>query len=264
MRSNALQKLNRLRRIPYPILTIPITAVLFNFFIYSEPNPPLVPILMYHQIRNLDATATDLDRTWTVSPAQFEGQMDHLVQKGYTTISLDRFAEFIRGGIPLPEKPVILTFDDGWIEHYRVVFPILKRRGMTGTFYIYTDGIGLRQGVKIKMLREMAEAGMSIGSQSITHTLLRRLQPELARMEITESKRRLEKIVGVPVTSFAYPYAEYGTLHPEMVRRAGYTTAVSIRQSMLHTVYHLYTLRRIRIDYDDSPWSMEGKIVRGY
>ncbi|GAB6040547.1 polysaccharide deacetylase family protein [Endothiovibrio diazotrophicus] len=146
-----------------------------------------------------------------VSLPMFDALLDHLGEGGLEVTTVGRGT----GG----SRPAIcLSFDDGWRSDYELVFPRLLERGVRATFFITTDWVGRADHVSWAQLREMAEAGMEIGSHSVTHPHLATLPRAEAERELVDSKCRLEQALGSAVTAFAYPY---GDCSPRTHRQAG-------------------------------------------
>ena len=95
-----------------------------------------VPVLNYHQVNSEE------NDMLSVPVEEFEAQMAYLEESGYTTITPDQLRDFLTDGTPLPEKPVLITFDDGYKDNYTNAFPILKKHHMTATIFLVTDYIG--------------------------------------------------------------------------------------------------------------------------
>jgi len=228
-------------RTPTPFVTAP------------APNgEAIVPILMYHHIADLPLDATELQTTWTVSPKNFDAQMQWLARNGFHTISMAQLVAHLKHHQPLPAKPIIISFDDGWQEQYTTAFPILTKYGLSGTFFVYTRPLDHTEFMTWAQLQELVAAGMDIQSHSLTHPHLRALAPDAAYKEIAESKAMLEKRLGKPVIAFCYPFGEYNQAIIEMVQRAGYAGAVTLASGYRQRADELYTLRRIRVSYHDS------------
>jgi peptidoglycan/xylan/chitin deacetylase (PgdA/CDA1 family) len=153
---------------------------------------------------------------------------------------------------PLPAKPIIISFDDGWQEQFSTAFPILTKYGLSGTFFVYTQPLDHTQYKTWAQVRELAAAGNDIQSHSITHPHLRTLAPDAAYKEIAESKTTLEKRLGKPVVAFCYPFGEYNNTVIEMLKRAGYESAVTLAGGYRQRADELYTLHRIRVSYKDT------------
>jgi peptidoglycan/xylan/chitin deacetylase (PgdA/CDA1 family) len=178
--------------------------------------------------------------------------MDWLAEHDYHTVSMAQVAGHLKRGQPLPARPVVISFDDGWSDGYTVAFPILKARHFSGTFFVYTNALDHKQFLTWAQVEEMAIAGMDIESHTLSHPHLRQLTPEDATNEIAGSKAVLEKRLGKPVTSFDYPFGEYNAAVIELVKRAGYETAVTIAAGYKQRADELFTLHRIRVSYNDT------------
>ncbi|MBI3742111.1 MAG: polysaccharide deacetylase family protein [Chloroflexi bacterium] len=227
--------------LPTPFITAP-----------AANQSATIPILMYHHLNDLPASASELDQTWTVAPANFAAQIDWLAARGYRTISMAQLVAYLRDHKPLPRHPLVISFDDGWIEGYTVAFPILKRYNLTATFYVYTNALGKSKFLSRDQIKELSRAEMEIQAHTLTHPHLRTLLPDAAMKEIVDSKIFLEKELGKPVTSFAYPFGEYNAVVIEMVKRAGFQSAVTIAPGYLQRADELFTLKRVRVSYRDT------------
>ncbi len=208
-----------------------------------------VPVLMYHYISipPPDADAIRLDLS--VTPQAFDEQMAFLVSNGYHTVRVADVVEHLRSGAPLPEKPIVLTFDDGYADNYKAAFPILKKYGMTATFYViaqFTEN--QRPGYATwDQLREMANAGMEIGSHSMDHSDLHGRSIAFLTNQIAGSKQAIESRLGVTVKTFSYPSGKYDANTIAVVRANGYLGAVTEIQGLQQTTNDIFELRRVRI-----------------
>jgi len=212
----------------------------------------IVPILMYHNLKDLPVTATESQRTWTVAPEDFEAQMDWLAQRGFHTITMAQLVAHLKQRQPLPAKPLIISFDDGWAEQYTVAFPVLKRHGFIGTFFVYTNPLDRKQYLTWVQLQEMSAAGMDIQAHTLSHPHLRALAPDAAMHEIAESKRILESQLGKRVIALSYPYGEYNDTVVGMVKRAGFESAVTLASGYRQRADELFTLHRIRVSFGET------------
>jgi len=211
-----------------------------------------VPILMYHNLRDLPNTASELDRTWTVAPKQFEAQIALLVARGFQTITLGQLVAHLKHGAPLPSKPIVISFDDGWVEQYTVAFQVLKKHNRIGTFYIYTNPLDRNRYLSWAQLREMTAAGMDIQAHTLSHPHLLAIPASEAFREISESKKIIEAKLGKPVVSLSYPFGEYNAGTIELLKRAGIESAVTLASGYRQRADELHTLHRIRVSYDDT------------
>lgn len=185
-----------------------------------------VPILVYHHVRPQQGWSKS---TWswkmTVTPETFEKQMKWLADKGYTTMTLSELTAAIRGDTFLPEKPVVITFDDNNPTQYEVAVPIMEKYGQKAVFYLIAKHLDSPHMLNRDRALELQAKGHEIESHTMTHRALPGLNDEELRWELTESKRILEELTGTPITHLCYP----GTAHNQRVRdaakAAGYETA---------------------------------------
>jgi peptidoglycan/xylan/chitin deacetylase (PgdA/CDA1 family) len=186
-----------------------------------------LPILMYHYVRDVDQAADPQGYGLSVSPAAFAAQLDWLADAGYTTLRMDEALACLRGGAGCPPRPVALTFDDGYMDAFTTVLPLLRERGMVATFYVVGEFIGQPGYMGTDELRALHAAGMELGAHSITHQDLTILGREAALREIAGSKEIVEAVTGAPATSFCYPAGRFTNETRALVAEAGFTSAVT-------------------------------------
>jgi len=186
--------------------------------------------------------------------------MKLIFDQGYTPITVKDYAQLVRKSSSLPDKPVILTFDDGFVDFYNSAFPILQEFHFPATIYVVTDYIeGTSKWLKTvgeedrrmltwSQLSEVQRAGIECGTHSATHIHLDIAKPEIAHQEISRSKDTLEQKLGSPVHTMAYPYGHYTKTVCQMVIEAGYFAACAVRNAMSHTNDNLFSLARISIN----------------
>lgn len=233
-----------------------------------SPTPPqprevaTVPILMYHHVNDLPPSVRDSYlRELTVSSTQFRQQLAFLAARGARTVGLAELLDYLNGGPPLPERPVILTFDDGYEDNYRVAYPLLRQAGLTGTFFVVANLVGKPGYMTWDQLREMQANGMVIESHSLDHVDLRRQPPAELRRQLTESRRILEEQLGRPVRFLNYPAGQYT---PEVIaaaRAAGYLAAVTVNYHLIQRRDALFELNRVRVSGADTVESLAAKMV---
>lgn len=189
-----------------------------------------VPVLMYHSISE-DGGAL------TIAPAVFDQHLAYLAKAGFTTVSLAQVVDEQEGRGSLPAYPIVLTFDDGYLDAVKTVLPLLQKRGQTGTFFVvsgftgadashrYSDG--KQEHVVESEVRQLAAAGMEIGSHTVKHLRLTGLKPAELRVELDQSKSDLEKVLGSRVDFFSYPFTAQRSDIRAAVQRAGYRGAVA-------------------------------------
>jgi glycosyltransferase involved in cell wall biosynthesis/peptidoglycan/xylan/chitin deacetylase (PgdA/CDA1 family) len=174
-----------------------------------------LPVLMYHHIGPLRPGA---DPFLTISPGAFERHLRWLLHHGFTTIRTSDWVAYQRDGKPLPEKPVLLTFDDAFSDTAYYAFPLLQKYRCAGTVFVVTDEIGGANvwdrplGVSVQPLmtaeeiRHWASQGVEIGAHTCTHRDLRTSSREQVIAELKGSRDHLRELLGTPVMSVAYPY----------------------------------------------------------
>jgi peptidoglycan/xylan/chitin deacetylase (PgdA/CDA1 family) len=197
---------------------------------------------MYHEI---GPGESDL----CIPPEIFRRQMDYLVRGGFRTISFAQLIAHLEEGAPLPVKPILLTFDDGYGSAYTEVYPTLKERGLTATFFINTGAVGLPGRVRWDQLLDLLREGFEIGSHTIVHKDLHTLKGGLPALveELAGSRAILEERLGVRIVSFCYPAGNYNTTVVEQVRVAGYRAAVTTAPGRVRLDSDPLRLPRVRI-----------------
>jgi peptidoglycan/xylan/chitin deacetylase (PgdA/CDA1 family) len=221
----------------------------------ASPSPDLparvhLPVLLYHHIQHLQANAgTDWEDS-TVSPETFAEQMAYLAAHNFRSVSVADLIACLEQGKPLPENPVIITFDDGWEDVYTEALPVLRKHGLTATFFIPANWIENLPGTLTwQQIEEMDKAGMEIGSHSMTHPYLTKSKPDMLTWEIENSKARLEKHTSKPVIAFAYPFGLYDDNVIAETKAAGYQAAFTIERGIWAGRDRIFQLPRIDIPY---------------
>lgn len=200
-----------------------------------------VPILLYHQISGGGTR-------YNMPVKDFAAQMEYLSKHGYTTVSIDQIAAALRGQGDLPPCPIAITFNDGYRGAYENALPILQQYGLRATYYLPTDYIGRSSKYMTwDQVRDLVGKGMWIGSHSVSHPFLARLSRLSVQRQITESKIILETQLGIPITTFAYPFGSFGQAVERAVIDAGYVAAVWTGFGARHTSDRLYKLKRIGV-----------------
>lgn len=186
-----------------------------------------VPVFMYHDI------LPEKEVFFDVTVAEFEQHLQLIKAQGLTPISYDQLVNHLRTGLPLPEKPIMLTFDDGYGGHYEYVYPLLKKYSYPAVFSVYTLNMGKDTGrthVSWEQLKEMAANPLvTIASHSVTHPKdLRTLTDDQLKIEIEQSKKILENQLGISIRYFTYPEGKYDQRVAKFVEKAGYRSALTM------------------------------------
>lgn len=220
-----------------------------------------VPILMYHRIRPLppDGMVKSI-MTFSVHPSDFEAQMRWLLARGYTPIALAELDDYLRCGEPLPEKPIVITFDDGWADQFGNALPVLRTLDIPAEFFICPGRIGQEGYMTWEQVRALAAAGMGVNAHSLTHPHLDEIPLDAAQREIEQSRLIIEEEIDRPAPYFAYPYGETTPEVIELVRRAGYTLALGTEEGATQRTSERFSLRRIILTYDGGVEQLASKL----
>ena len=213
-----------------------------------------MPILMYHHVNSAPA-ASELDARLTVTDGDFARQLAYLRCAGYYSITLSQLLDGMQGGAPLPEKPVILTFDDGYAYAYTNAFAQLKWAGFAGSFAVVTGWAGQPGYLNWEQMQEMASAGMEMVAHSVSHPDLGKESDEIVRDQLGRSRRDLEEKLGQPVAFFVYPAGEpfrSGSKERQaqvvgMVQEAGYRGALTATWNLAQDPATPFALNRVRV-----------------
>jgi peptidoglycan/xylan/chitin deacetylase (PgdA/CDA1 family) len=169
--------------------------------VYAKPE---VPVLCYHRISN--GKKSD----YTVSPATFTAHMKILADSSYQSILPAQLYDYLVYNKALPEKPVMITFDDSRVEHFVIAAPVLIKYGFRGVFFIMTITYNKENYMTKEQIAQLARAGHTIGLHSWDHTMvIKYKEPADWQKQVVEPKEKLEKIVGRAIEYWAYPNGVY-------------------------------------------------------
>lgn len=213
-----------------------------------------VPILMYHYLSVPPANADIYRLDLSVTPDRFAAHLDALQAAGYTTISLYDLLQNLVQGTPLPDKPVIITFDDGYRDNYENAFPLLVAHNMTATFFVVTDFIDgeYPEYVTWDMVRAMHDAGMSIEAHGRNHASLENRDNDYLVWQALGSLEGIERAIGVRPRFIAYPSGDYDQATIDLFHSANYWGGLTTVQGATHSSDDLFQLSRVRVHGDTS------------
>jgi peptidoglycan/xylan/chitin deacetylase (PgdA/CDA1 family) len=212
-----------------------------------------LPILMYHYIRKPPSQRSDwLGYKLSISPGDFAAQMDWLARNGFHTVDFNDVRAYFAGTRPLPTKPVVITFDDGYADLYSAAFPILAEHDFKAVAYIVSGFLGWPGYVTADQVVQLDHNGIEIASHTVHHADLARSAPGNVWRELTESKQALEQLVGHPILDFAYPSGKFNAQVVSAVRQAGYDTAVTTMESVDHSPTDRLVWTRMRVGGGES------------
>ena len=182
-------------------------------------------VILYHHVSEATPKST------SISPAQFEAQMDYLEQNNFKIVPLLELTEALRKGEPLPDKTVAISFDDSYVSVYESAYPRLKKRGWPFTFFVNTDSVGTSKSfVSWDQLREMSKQGVTVANHTTRHNHLpRREKNETAKQwqaritaEITNAQVKIETEIGSAPKILAYPFGEYDVAVQQIAKKLGF------------------------------------------
>ena len=233
-----------------------------------------LPVLLYHRVVN-NRSEHGKHKIY-IYAKQFERQLAFLKKNEYKTLTLSDL-EFYHTMDPRTPK-VIITFDDGYEDNYNIVFPLLKKYNLTAVIFLVSNLTrnewGIAEGepafnlLSDEQISEMQHYGIEFGSHTQTHRDLLRLKPEEAFIEINESKKDLEKRIGVPISTFAYPFGGLDENIKKMVENSGYNYGISTNTGPSNLNDDLMQIKRIEVSKKTSlgafKWKVSGKYFTGF
>lgn len=222
-------------------------------------NPPLqpdgasrsvqVPILMYHYLSIPPDNADIYRRDLSVSPALFAAHLDRMLAEGYSVIPLYDLIAHLTQGTPLPPKPVVITFDDGYRDNYEYAFPLLRERNLPATFFIVMEFINQERPEYLtwEMVREMAAGGMDFEVHGVDHTTLRGRSRTDLEFQALRSYETIRNLLNYQPRFVSYPAGEYDQQTIEVFQSAGYWAGFTTVQGATHSSDRLFELERVRV-----------------
>jgi peptidoglycan/xylan/chitin deacetylase (PgdA/CDA1 family) len=210
-----------------------------------------VPILMYHDVAPWPAFSTNLTRSLTVQPEEFDKEMDYLYMNGYTPITLKELNLIWQRQEVMPPKPIVLTFDDGDYGVYKYAYPVLEKYKFKSILFLITKYVKYHTHFYMQRyeIEEMMKSGLfEIGSHTVDHVNLARISPEKALFELQQSKEDIKNYLNYDATSFCYPSGGFDSQVLEYVQECGYTMATTELPGTANQNQDHLLLRRIRID----------------
>lgn len=244
---------------------------------YVEYKRYEMPIIMYHRVVD-SPDEVGVHGTY-VTKELFKKHMQVLKDNGYRTVTFKELAQdhLLTKRFDKGNKFVVLTFDDGYEDNYRVMFPILKEFGAKAVIFLLSESkynewdVNNPQNpekrfdlMSEEQVKEMAAYGVEFGAHTKTHPYLSSLPVEEAREQIVQCKQKLEQTYGQPFITFAYPYGDLNDEVKSEVRKAGFTFAVSTDSGEINVDSDLFQIRRIGIFPRNSMLTFRRKISGYY
>lgn len=215
--------------------TLPVSAVTV------EQDNRAVLVLNYHKIANEH-------KSLSVTLDDFEQHMKWLQEYGFTCITPGQLYDFVANGADLPEKPVLITFDDGYKDNYTNAFPIMKKYGMKGTIFVVTGFLGVYDNyLTWDQAKELLEAGFNIESHTYSHKSMTEASDEDITKELVKSRQTIKEKLGIDSDFMAYPTGTYNLHIAELVKEAGYKGAFTIKYDNVSRDSNVYALERVPV-----------------
>lgn len=216
-------------------------------------------ILNYHEIiADKKHRIPSLSAHFKVKKSTFIQHLDQIQHMGIPVVSL---ADWLSGEINV-DLAVALTFDDGFKSDFEVVKPVLESRGLTAAFFPVLKFVNQKNRMTWDEIRSLSEAGFEIGSHSVTHCNMRKLQKEPCKLELELSKRLLEQKIGTQVSCFAAPYGAYSRQLLKLAILAGYKHVFSTRVGLNNTESN-FVLHRWNIKWNTNAKLVEKVLTKG-
>jgi len=231
-------------------------------------DPPSLPILMYHSISAEGPAAT---ARYRVSPQAFETQLGYLRDAGFTSVPLGQWLSAVRRRQPLPPRPVVITFDDGYRDFEANAWPVLQRYGFGALVFLVADLIGdtarwdADHGEPLPLMgwseiRRLVSQGIEFGAHSATHRPMTGLTPAEIAREAIRSRVVIERGLGHGVEAFAYPYGDTDPIVEHLVGASGFQLGLTCRPGPAGPRDSALALPRIEVCGDDDLASFIGKL----
>lgn len=235
---------------------------MLNFLKFFHTKSKLA-ILMYHHI---GPVTDEKERKYFISPEMFEKQICLIKEKGYYALRLEEVEEAYFQKKTLPEKSVLITLDDGWLDNYTYAFPLAKKHNIPITIFLSTALIGKEdQLLNWEQVKEMHESGqVSFSSHGAHHKRLRDLSDEEVLSELNESKNMLEDFFSSPVYSFCYPFGACDKRVRGLFKQTDYIFDFGTRKGLNNWPWNgRKPLLRAHVFNDESLKDFENELKRG-
>lgn len=247
-RFNQIDSITPGRKIVIPMRPLPPGGI-------SSETFQSVAVLSYHRLSR-DKTTRMIMRA-----DDFRAQMQYLADNGYQVITLDQLLDFVEFKSPLPDKSVVITFDDGWKSTYEIAYPILREYGYPATLFVYTDFIGgAGSSLSWAQLQELDENQFDIQCQSKSHRNLAKLKngesfddyfADLIR-EVVDACTEIGHKLGKKVDYLAYPYGKFNALVISIMKKNGFRAGFTVKRGTTPSFVNQYLINRSMIfgNYD--------------
>lgn len=241
--------MKRFRPLIWGCIVVILLLLGLGYAFEEEGEVAGVPILNYHMVDD------GYENPLVMNTKDFEEQMKYLKEAGYHTINSQQLYAYLYEGAELPDKPIMITFDDGYADNYTKAYPIMKKYGFTGTIFVITDtAVHTEQGryLSWEQIEEMGKDGFSFESHTVNHKDLTKVTPEALAYELQQSKMEMEEHLGKLCRMIAYPEGEYNKRVIQATKEAGYALAFTIDIGRVHRGDNPFLLPRIPVFEGDN------------
>lgn len=200
-----------------------------------------VSVMNYHAVNDISHSSL------VVTTSDFRDDMKYLANNGYTSITMDELYNYLVHNESLPDKPVLITFDDGYTDNYTNAFPILKEYHMQATLFMIGDAIGTDRFLSAEQLKEMDANGFHIEAHTYSHKRLTNLDDMTLQADLAKSRTVLESLLQRPIRYLAYPQGFNNELVQQRTKDAGYLMAFTVAPGTVKPGDNLFALNRLSI-----------------
>ena len=228
--------------LPMAAVVFLLAAITIGYLFQRAENT--VPVLNYHQVNN-----SRIISPLTVTNRDFAKQMQYLADNGYHTVTVDELILAWEQGAELPDKPVVITFDDGYVDNYEWAYPILKHYNFKATIFLVSDFMDRFDNyLTWDNVKTMHESGLiDFESHTLSHEELTKLKPEEIRHQLTGSRKALEWRLKKPVHCLAYPCGSYNEEVLRLMNETGYKAAFTVNYGLAGSNEPRLALNRIPV-----------------
>lgn len=200
-----------------------------------------IPVIYYHSVDPSEANEV------TISPDRLRSELEYIKNSGYTTLTTTEVYDYLANNKPIPEKSILITFDDGYMDNYTNAFPILKELNMKATIFLISGGIDNGYYLSRDQIKEMSKYGIDFQSHTVDHKYLDQLSYEEQLKQVTQSREDIKKITNKDVIAIAYPYGNYNDDTVKAIEAAGYSLAFTTDRGLADRDDNILELNRIYV-----------------
>lgn len=232
-----------------------VTAAVYNGGAGSQ-KAVYIPVLYYHSVQVMPGS------TAVVSPTKFTEQMQYLADNGYHPLTMAEFSAIMEGQAAAPDKPVLLTFDDGYVDNHSTVMPLLSKLGFPATLFMSPGVMDDKRFINWEQAADLRDSGWDIHPHGMTHPYLTKLTAEEQAYEITEARKQIEEKLGVTADVFCYPYGQYNNTTLKILKDNGFRYAFTIDQGKTNPKQHPYKLKRVFVNGEEDLSALVRKLTK--